>query len=285
MSLSQKALLISLNVSQWTGRRLDRTATHTVETSHATDGHVGNYHKRLLPGCDALTAIQKHVGLIRTFYYAETLPWLADGSRILASQNYLLFTERLKPLIDQFDALVAQLIAEYPVEVQRAQNRLGTLFNPSEYPSPAMLRTYFAISTTFFPVPDASDFRVQILDSERATFESRMADAERAALTDCYARLQDVIAKAIARLSSPDAIFRDSLIENIREVCDVLPRLDFSNDPKLADFRARTESAISGLTADTLRNSETQRTKAAQNLAQIMSGMGALMASNESGAA
>jgi hypothetical protein len=274
-NLSSKALLISLNISQWTGRRLDRTATHTVESAHATDGHVGNFHKRLLPQCDALEAIRKQAALIREFHYRETLPWLSDGSRILSAQNYLPYMTALRPLIDQFRALVSDLIAVYPVEVQRAQVRLGTLFNVSNYPSPDNLARLFDVSANVFPLPDASDFRVQITDAERASFIQKIQDAENLALSDCHTRLREVIARATERLAQPDAIFRDTLIDNIREVLDVLPRLDFSSNPNLAAFRARTESALTGVTPKDLRESSGLRETAARNLSTILSDMSA----------
>lgn len=275
MSLSHKALLVSLNISQWTGRRLDRTATHTVESAHATDGHVGNFHKRLLPQCDALDAIRRQAALIREFHYRETLPWLSDGSRILASQNYLAYTSALRPMTDTFRTLVRDFIAAYPVEVQRAQVRLGSLFNPANYPAPDRLESLFNVSANVFPIPDASDFRVQITDAERDGFLKRIADAESAALADCHARLRDVIASATERLSKPDAIFRDTLIENIREVLDVLPRLDFSGDAKLAEFRTKTLNALQGVTPDGLRASSASRESTSRSLDSILSDMSA----------
>jgi hypothetical protein len=152
---------------------------------------------------------------------------------------------------------------------------LGTLFNVSNYPSPDNLARLFDVSANVFPLPDASDFRVQITDAERASFIQKIQDAENLALSDCHTRLREVIARATERLAQPDAIFRDTLIDNIREVLDVLPRLDFSSNPNLAAFRARTESALTGVTPKDLRESSGLRETAARNLSTILSDMSA----------
>ena len=87
MSLSNKALLVYLSISQWTGRRTDQTATASVETAFGTDRKVGNYSKNLLPGAKELELIKSQAHAIRRFYYENTLPWMTDGSRILSSKN------------------------------------------------------------------------------------------------------------------------------------------------------------------------------------------------------
>ena len=46
------------------------------------------------------------------------------------------------------------------------------------------------------------------------------------------------------KLSQPEAIFRDSLIENARELCDVLTRLNLTDDPKLETLRRQTELLV-----------------------------------------
>ena len=78
--LTNRALLATINVSQWTGRKIDRKATDTVEVTHKTEKGVGNYTKKLLPSAKELEEIQRATTNIRLFFYKETLPWHADGS-------------------------------------------------------------------------------------------------------------------------------------------------------------------------------------------------------------
>jgi hypothetical protein len=50
-------------------------------------------------------------------------------------------------------------------------------------------------------------------------------------------------------------IFRDTMLINARELCELLTNMNVTNDPELEQRRKELESAISGLTVDELRDS------------------------------
>ena len=54
-------------------------------------------------------------------------------------------------------------------------------------------------------------------------------------------------------------IFRDSLITNANELCDLLTKLNVTSDPKLEQARQELERVLNGKTADALRNSDDLR--------------------------
>lgn len=277
MSLKTNALLVSINITQWTGRKLDKRATATVEATHATDKGVGNYTKRLLPGAKELEAIASAAGALRKFYYENTLPWAADGSRIISSQNYFPFTQEFRKRKAEFDSHVAAFLAEYPKLQAEARLKLRDLFYETEYPDPSRLAERFRCEMTIFPVPDVGDFRVELSDAEKTVFLESMARVEREALQECYGRLFEVIAKAAERLKQPDAIFRDSLIGNITELVELLPRLNPIHDPKLEALRAEVSAVVSKVSAESVRASETTREETARKLTDIADRMGAMM--------
>lgn len=277
MSLENKALIVSLSVSQWTGRKTDRKATATVAAAHNTKGGAGNYTKKLLPGAAELQRIGEIVSKIRAFHYQETLPWMSDGSRILAASNYMHYTAGYRKLRDEFSRAVEDFIAVYPTLQAAAMQSLGSLYSPADYPSPNRLRECFSISADFFPVPAASDFRVTILEEEKAALTENIRKAESAAMRDCWERLHGVVKTAAQKLAQPDAIFRDSLIENISEICGMLPRLNYSDDPALETMRKDVEKLVAGLKPDTLRAHAPSRQDAATALNDITAKMAAFM--------
>jgi len=79
MKLSDKALLVQLNVSQWTARKLDKNATTQVAIANNTGNHAGRYNKSLLPMNEYLDNVHKKTTLIRKEYYHNTLPWVLMG--------------------------------------------------------------------------------------------------------------------------------------------------------------------------------------------------------------
>lgn len=48
--LTKNAMLIELNISVWTARRLDRGVSAEVDVTNNTKTRAGNYHKNLLAG-------------------------------------------------------------------------------------------------------------------------------------------------------------------------------------------------------------------------------------------
>ena len=277
MSISNKAILVNVKISQWVGRKLDKRATETVAISHSTDGKVGNYTKKLLPGAEELAEITRLAQSIRNFFYEQTLPWCADGSRILASKNYLEFTKAFNLKKDAFDQAVQAFIYEYPRLQAIAYHKLGDLYKEAEYPSIDKLRQSYRCEINFFPIPEVSDFRVQISEEEKLAFQKHMQEVEANATQECWKRLYDTVSKAANKLNAPDAIFRDSLIENITECCTLLSKLNITDDPTLESMRMEIEKLASKINPDTCRESEIARNETAKQLNDITSRMSAFM--------
>ena len=141
----------------------------------------------------------------------------------------------------------------------------------------------FNIDMTFMPVPDASDWRVTLGDDEmdhlREQIEARVMEAQGAAMQDAWRRVYDVVEKAHERLSQPDAVFRDTLVQNAVDLCGILPGLNITDDPQLEAMRVQLEKTLCSKNPDTLRHDPLERAKAAQAMADIMSKMGALYGS------
>lgn len=275
--LSSKALLVYLSISQCMFRKLDQGATNSVESNFRTDRKVGNFTKKLLPGARELEAIGAIASSIRKFFYAQTLPWMSDGSRIISSKNYMDFTREFRARKATFDAAVEALLVCYPNLRMEAQAKLGDLFNANEYPTEARLRTAFACDVSFLPLPEAGDFRTQIDETEKQAFLAKMREVEANATRECWSRLHAVCVKAVEKLSAPDAIFRDSLVSNIQDLCALLPKLNVTDDPALEAARVQVEALANAIKPDVCRDNATERLDAASKLKAISDSMGAFM--------
>ena len=277
MSLSSKAILVNLKISQWTGRKMDRKASASVETAFSTIGKVGNYSKDLLPNAKELDEIVRIGGNIRAFFYRNTLPWFSDGSRILSSKNYMDFTEEFRSKRAEFDRAVSNFIKKYPSLREDAKTRLGHLFIDSEYPMASNLQASFSCDVSFMPMPDVGDFRTEILESEKVEFVNKMRTVEADAVKDCWNRLYEVVAKATDKLKQPEAVFRESLIENINDMVSLLPKLNVTDDADLETMRQKVSEAVASFTSVEVRKSSTARYDAAKKLDDISSKMAAFM--------
>jgi hypothetical protein len=275
--LSTKALLIYVSIFQWAGRKSDQKANKTVESQHATKDKTGNYTKKLLPGSKELEKIGAAASLIRAAFYKETLPWFSDGARIISSKNYLTFAADFQRLKSNFEQSVNDFLVVYPTLRLNAQSSLGSLYNTNDYPHESLLREKFQCEISVMPLPDVKDFRTDIGENEKKAFIEKMKSVESNAMLDCWTRLHDVVSKASERLSDPKASFRDSLLENVTEICRLLPRLNITENPDLETARQKIESLVSTLTPQKLRDSTIDRQDAATKLDEITRSMGAFM--------
>lgn len=278
-SLSTRALLVHINISQWAGRRTDKQATETVIKEHKTNLSAGSYNKRLLPNATELEAIATIASSIRKYFYEQTLPWMTDGSRIISAKNQMKFATEIRKMISEFETAVIDFESAYPRLQAAAQKTLGGLYNNGEYPSHATIKNKFKIEVNYMPLPDVKDFRVEVSEAEKKAFVDKIKETESAAMHEVWNRLHTVVKAAAEKLAEPDAIFRESLLENVRSMCDMLPALNVSDDEKLNQAKKDIEKLISGYSSNSLREDKSKRADAAKKLKSVTDKMGAFMGS------
>jgi hypothetical protein len=271
---ADNALLVSLNISQWTARKLDKGATKEVAATHGVNSSVGNYNKAILPGATALDNIKKATGAARTYYYKATLPWAMEGAGILPNKNYIQFTTDMRQLKADWEHAVEQFLCEYQTLKANAQQQLNGLYNESDYPAdPSSL---FKFDISFMPVPQSSDFRITLASEELAKFEGQLVSAEQDAIKEIWKRMYEVASKAVERLRDPDGVFRDSLVDNAKELCDMLPRLNFNDDPEMSAMCYEIEQSLALKSPEALRTIPTTRKETVESLEAVMSKMAGL---------
>lgn len=283
-TLSERAMLVTLNISQWTARKLDRDETTALNRSHGLTVEAARVNKNLFPLSSPLERVHQTTGAIRKDFSRRTLPWGIDGVQILKASAYVDFTAQVNKWQDEFEAAVGDFITAYPVLLEEAQVLLGSLFKAEDYPSISELRHRFAFAIRFMPVPDKQDWRIDVGDEARKRLEEdisqRIAETESTAMTEAWKRIYDVIAHAQERLRNPEAIFRDSLVDNAVELCGLLPGLNITDDPKLEKARQQLEGVLAPFIANKtpLRDDLKVRADAAKKLAGVMAKMGGMYA-------
>jgi len=280
MNLSDKALLVQLNISQWTARKYDKRVTEQVAAQNGTTMAAGRYNKSLLPLNDYLAHVHQKASAIRQRYYANTLPWGLDGTQMLPSANYLAFMTEFRKEKSLWEQLVSDFVDNYSTLKRNAQTVLGKMYNEADYPSETDIAGRFRMDLAVMPVP-STDFRVSLSDGEltrlQADIEKRLQDASASAMKDVWQRLYDRVQHMAERLSDPTAVFRDSMVDNARELCALLPRLNFADDPNLEAMRNEVEARLTSHHPDSLRNNSLVRSSAAADAKQIMDKMSVFM--------
>lgn len=250
--LASRAMIVSLSISQWSGRRLDREVTDEVNQQHNAASDAGRYNKLLLPK-EALAGIVAVVSETRTDFLKRTLPWMDNGSRIMAADAYLAHMSWIRSQTNKFEREVDEFIQKYPGYVADAQKRLNGMFKDNDYPDAAELRAKFGVQCKVLPVPASDDFRVNMSEAQadliRADIEEQVQDATKAAVRNIYERVAEVTGRMVERLNAykpagrpgekSEGVFRDSLVGNVRDLINILPALNITGDPYLADMASK----------------------------------------------
>lgn len=274
MSLQSNSLVVSLSVSQWGGRKLDRKVTDEINTSHNASADAGRYNK-LLVAKEHTEAVNKVAGRARAFHYDNTLPWGDNNERLLPTTNYFDYINQMNTLKDEFDQAVRGFLSNYDRVIDEAKVRLNGMFRDSDYPSRNEIEYKFGFRTTFLPVP-STDIRVSLNDAEvdalRKNIELEVCSRLSGAVQDIWARVKDQLTHMRNKLADKDGIFRDSLFDNLKELVDLLPKLNVTGDANIA--QACNDMKVLMISPDAVRTNVVIRAEKAAEADAILSKFG-----------
>lgn len=267
--LQDSAMLVSLTISQWTARKHDKSVSNEVDVKHGAKD-AGRYNKLLIRK-ESLEPMDKIASAARTYLYKVTFPWGDNGDRLLPAALFLDFSSSMQCFRNEFESKVNAFVAEYPALVQEARVRLGTLYEPADYP--VDVRDKFSFNPpNVTPVPSANDFRVNLsagyVDAIKADITARMEERQKSTVKECWTRVRMVVSKITERLGNEKSPIYDSLISNARELIDILPALNLTNDPELNRIAAELQAIL--VPVDRLRNDKRLRADTARKADAIL---------------
>ena len=263
-AIHSRAMIARLSISQWTARKHDSKVSKEVEKAHAAHD-AGRYNKMLVSKA-LLDPLSRLAGAVRQYHYSMTLPWSDNGDRLLPSKSYMDYTDQIRKFRSEFKTKVLEMRNAYPAEVSAARSRLGTMYDPTDYPEAWEIDDRFSIDTEFTSVPDASDFRVDVSEEAakeiRASITAAIQSRQQQAVNECYIRIRDVVGKLHERLSDPKAVFKDSLVTNAEDLASMLPSLNITDDPAVTALHQELIGIVASSPRQ-LRNSPVLRARIA----------------------
>ncbi len=272
-NLSERAVLAALSISVWPATRTDREVSEEVARNHAVSAkRAGHYRKHCIDVKAAeYVAVTQAATALRAVHAKFTLPWADGGARILPAGAFLDYRDAVAQGRDVFNDAVRDFETAWPRLVAEARWTLNGLWRAEDYPAhPGDL---FGVRTALFPFPDVADFRVSMGASERAAVRAEMQatlqESVGAAMREPFERLQAHVARMAERLSDPKAVFRDSLVEGLVELCDVLPRLNITGDARLEEAVAKARDMVAGICAQDLRDDAATRAHVAAQSSEL----------------
>ena len=100
-------------------------------------------------------------------------------------------------------------------------------------------------------------------------------------MRDLWTRLYEVTHHMASRLADPEARFHGTLVSNVSDLVELLPRLNIVGDPHLASLTEQVRKQLCQHSADLLRNSPATRQQIAASAASIARTIAGVLAIDE----
>jgi hypothetical protein len=269
--LSEKAMLVYLSASTWTGRKKDKKTTSEVCDVKKADSDAGSWITYLIPK-KSIADIESAIVRCRQDHYRLSLPWIDGGLRILPSKLFMEYTSVMNKRIAEFEKTVDQFLVEYPNIIDNAKARLGDLSYNFILPTTQELKNRFSVRYDFMPLPETSDFRADITGSEveslKNNIENSMKEKIHRMNQEVWDRLYFIVDKTVSVLSDDDKIIRKSLIEKLSDMAN--DHWNLTDDPKLSEIQTMIKDRLQSVKITDLRDDNFQRKNKSNELKEVL---------------
>lgn len=277
--LSNQALIMSLNFSQWSAIKTDKEETQAVADKHGISVQSATVRKKLFLNAASLKRVQAKSVDIRREFHKVTIPW-GHNQGIFKADAYLTVAPAFAAFKTEWYDLVEQFLSDYTSLYNYSKYELQTLHKEEDYPDVTQLRGMFKMDVNFSILPKPEDCsKIATLGEFADTLAQEMAAQysarEQSAMDEAWERLYQTVIHAKDRLADPEKPIFSTLFENAREMCAILPSLNISNDPNLEAMRQEVENSLCQYEAKQVRKNPVFREEAAIKMDDIMSKMSA----------
>lgn len=275
IDVSKLGVLVSYNATVFPATMGSAKATAAIsETYNADEASVMGSIRKLRKADQG--TVTKISGKARTYYYKVTREW-SHGQRFCPLDEIAELQKNMAQWQSDFEDAVNALAKRYDEIQELARKSLrAELFAEIDWPSKREFRERYSFTFTVERLGSIeSDPWLSGLDkaaNEALNREIAKVRQERVQYGD--AKLVERIAAAMQRIVDKcdpkgyragkddvdedrigkDKIFRDTLTGNVRELCDLLPKLNISGNKVIADACKAMLEHIAPITSDIVRD-------------------------------
>lgn len=293
-NIFERAVCIEITLSRLGTRR--KVSTGAVEMPKGdiggeeveTDRTLVHVSKDILDSPE-LKAIQRHHGELRSYMRGRCLPAPFKGVNLLALELVETTDKWYQAwLADDLD-LRAAFGRVYPAKIREAQQRLGVLFDPRDYPPAETIDRAFGSNLRYLSVgvPGMLEqINKAIFRREVEKTEAACAEITQEINDVLYATVKELVDHMVERLT-PEAdgkprVFKNTLVTNMTEFLDTFPArfgvIKQGGDPTaLEQLVAQAKDVLQGVTPKTLRDSGKIRDYVRTNLEKVKQSLDAMV--------
>lgn len=269
--LYEKAMLVHLQMTKWSARKLDRGASLDIMLQNGADPDSGRFWKSLVKKSH-LEDIQSIISEARAWHLQMTLPWSDAGFRLLPAYNFWDYTSGVDLRREKFLSKVEAFLEVYEDAKEQARSYLNGLFQAADYPDVDSIRSKFSFDVDYMQMPNTDDFRLELSQNEtdkvKRQIEERTQGRIREAHRAIYYRLLDMAKNYVKIVGETQRQLKDATINNLKELADLVPNLNMLDDPELTKLAQQLRKIAELYDPDTLRKNKRLRESVAQEAKQ-----------------
>jgi len=280
MSISDRAVLVQLNISTWGTERLDKSQTERINVLNNADAKAGKVHKDLMCGTTLAKDIDLHVGRSRLWNNQNTMPWQDRGARLLPTSLFLPYKGEMNDRETKFKTMVNRFVPNYAAAKQTARNYLGSMYREEDYPDVNDIASKYKWTLSVSPIPSSGHFCLDVpaedLDNVRKScddfVEQKVAEAMRKPWEDLHNMLTGMSGKLqeVDELNGTPKRFHETFVTNALDLCKLLNHMNITNDPQLDKARQQLELVLAGTDVDDIKENEFVRSDMKKRVDNIL---------------
>lgn len=282
--LSEEFAAVRLHF-EWFGVRktLNSGQKSEAASSFGADGHFLSAGKKLLDTKhEAYKKVTGIRGEARKYWQNKTLPYPEAGIRMIKLTDVEEFDNRMNSYQAELRGAVLDLDRHLPEMIENARDRLGRLFDPTEYPTTFM--GLFSMEWDFPNMRPPEYLRManpQIYEQEMARIQARFNEAAAMAEEAFLAEFADMVSNLRDRME-PDENgnpkkFKQNTVENLKGFFDRFAELNIGCRDDLESLVEEAQRVMNGVTAESLRDSDELRERIHESFSSISSQLGEMI--------
>lgn len=269
----------------WFGTRKSLSIEQKAQAaeSFGAQGQFLTAGKRLLdcshPAFKAVTVIR---GRILSYWKGISLPFPEQGLRLIRQADIASFDVQMTTLRAELEEAVENLDQHFEELRTSARERLGSLYNPGDYP--VSLRGLFGIAWEYPSVEPPGYLQrldPKLYEQECRRVSTRFDEAVKLAEEAFIGELNRLVSHLSERLSGQEdgkrKVFRDTAVENLREFFARFQQLNVRSNEDLDNLVIQAQLIMRGIEPQQLRDNSNRRQQVASQLAGIQATLDGLM--------
>jgi len=265
-----------------------RKTLSTEQKAQAADtfGAEGDFlsaGKKLLdtrhPAFKAVTAIKNR---ITSLWKGMSLPFPEPGIRLIRQDKIDAFNRNMTELQEELQEAVWRLDEHFAELKSAARERLGSLYNPADYPE--SLQGLFTVSWDFPSVEPPrylQQLHPEVYQQECQRVAARFNEAVELAEQAFVEELSKLVNHLTERLSGQEdgkpKVFRDTAVANLTSFFERFRQLNVNSNDQLDELVANCQQVVSGVAPQQLRDDQSLRQQVTTELSRVQSVLDGLL--------